>query len=99
MADFVERGSFDHLWVEARAADDFPRSRAVSASLDVALFVAWRAIAFMGEVSEDEAGPAAEAAQRAALCFAQQMLAKEVGLHARDGADVLTVMVEQCRPG
>jgi hypothetical protein len=88
-ADLIEDLIFTQDWGDARVADDFENSQQSAAAWGIARAAAWRLLAFRDEVTPEDATSATDAGQRAALCFAQQMLAQERGRHPREAEAIL----------
>jgi hypothetical protein len=95
-ADLVNSGSFTQPWSAAREADGSAIDKACDNAWQVAQNAAWRAIAFHTEIPDDPLGTA-KAAKRAALCFSQQMLAAENGVHPKRAQSVLDSLIEEAK--
>jgi DNA helicase HerA-like ATPase len=88
-ADLIENLIFTQDWGDARVADDFENTQQSASAWGIARAAAWRLLAFRDEVTSEETTSATEAGQRAALCFAQQMIAQERGRHPREAEAIL----------
>jgi hypothetical protein len=89
----VDGSRYSEWWTKAIIDDEASGSKQAEATWNVARTAAWHLVAFPGEVQIEDCDNSAEAARRAGLCFAQQMLAREHWRHPRQADEIMEALL------
>jgi hypothetical protein len=99
VADLIQTGALDMDWYAADAQDTNSEDRRRLSSWDVSLDAGYELMEFPEDDWPDEQQVlTGDAARRASLCFAQQMLATDPAKTPRDVRRIMDRMLEEAQP-